>query len=42
MAVLDHDHFTHPSERACAVQFCLTWAGFFVAIGLLSWILAAL
>ncbi len=43
MAVLDHDHpVASPSENHCAVQFCLTWVGFFVAIGLLSWILTAL
>jgi len=43
MAVLDHDHpLASPSENHCAVQFCLTWVGFFVAIGVLGWILSAL
>jgi len=44
MAVLDHhDHSgASPSQNACAVQFCLTWIGFFVLIGLFSWIVAAI
>ena len=43
MAVLDHhDRVASPSENHCAIQFCLTWVGFFVAIGLLGWVLSAL
>lgn len=44
MAVLDHhDHpVASPGESACVVQFILTWVGFFAAIGLLSWVIAAL
>ena len=42
MAVLDHDHSAAPSERACAVQFCLTWIGFFAVVGLITWIASAL
>jgi len=43
MAVLDHDHpAVSPSENHCAVQFCLTWVGFFVAVGLVTWIASAL
>ena len=43
MAVLDHDHpITSPSQNHYAVQFCLTWVGFFVVIGLVTWIASAL
>ena len=43
MAVLDHDDLViPPSENHCAVQFCLTWVGFFVIIGAMSWILTSL
>ena len=42
MAVLDHHDSVEPSQNHCAVQFCLTWIGFFAAIGLLTWIASAL
>lgn len=42
MAVLDHHDSVEPSQNFCAVQFCLTWVGFFVAIGLVTWIASAL
>jgi hypothetical protein len=42
MAVLDHHHDTAPSENHCAVQFCLTWVGFFVLVGAVAWIVSAL
>jgi len=40
-----HDH--HPvmsrkEQNRCAAMFCLTWLGFFAAIGVLTWVLAAL
>ena len=45
MAVIDHHDLpvhSDPEERRCAVMFCLTWVGFFVAIGLFSWIVSSL
>ncbi len=45
MAVLDHDD--HPvaslsETNRCAALFCLTWVGFFVAIGAITWLVEAL
>jgi hypothetical protein len=40
MAVIDHhDHATesHDTNR-CATMFCLTWVGFFVLIGLVTYL----
>jgi len=44
MAVIDNHDFpassTLPEERRCAVMFCMTWVGFFVLIGLLSYLVS--
>ena len=41
MAVLDHhEQIAAPNENACAIQFCLTWVGFFALIGLVTWIVS--
>jgi hypothetical protein len=29
-------------ENRCAVMFCLTWIGFFAAIGAVTWVLSSL
>ena len=43
MAVLDHnDHVASPSDNMCAVQFCLTWVGFFAVIGAVTWLASLL
>jgi hypothetical protein len=43
MAVLDHhDHVASPSDNICAVQFCLTWVGFFAVIGAVTWLVSLL
>jgi hypothetical protein len=43
MAVLDHhDHAASPSGNMCAVQFCLTWVGFFAVIGVVTWLASLL
>lgn len=42
MAVLDHHDHPVASQNQCAVQFALTWVGFFVVIGLVSWIVSSL
>lgn len=46
MAVIDHHHdlpvHSGREERHCALMFCLTWVGFFVLIGLFSYIVSAL
>jgi hypothetical protein len=42
MAVLDHhDRSTHETN-VCAVKFCLTWIGFFVGIGVFTYVLSLL
>lgn len=46
MAVLDH-HAHHPARstretNVCAVKFCLTWVGFFVAIGIFTYLVSLL
>ena len=42
MAVLDHHDRPAHETNLCAAKFCLTWIGFFVAIGaftyLVSWL----
>jgi hypothetical protein len=44
MAVIDSHDFpassTRFEERRCAVMFCMTWVGFFVLIGLLSYLVS--
>jgi hypothetical protein len=44
MAVIDrHDHpLASPSDNMCAVQFCLTWVGFFAVIGIVTWLASLL
>ena len=50
MAVLDHHvHNSAPSSpqtnhetNVCAVKFCLTWVGFFVVIGLFTYLVSML
>ncbi len=44
MAVLDHqDHsIASPSDNMCAVQFCLTWVGFFAALAAVTWLVSLL
>jgi hypothetical protein len=44
MAVIDHhDHAieSHETNR-CATMFCLTWVGFFVAIGVVTYLMSLL
>ena len=42
MAVLEHhDRSPHETNR-CAVKFCLTWVGFFVAIGVFTYVVSIL
>ena len=39
----DHRPVMSPKEQnRCAAMFCLTWIGFFAAIGALTWILTSL
>jgi hypothetical protein len=37
-----HSPMSRREENACAFMFCLTWLGFFAAIGALTWILTSL
>jgi hypothetical protein len=41
MAVIDHhDHLASHEENRCAAMFCLTWVGFFVAIGVVTYLVS--
>jgi hypothetical protein len=42
MAVLDHHDRSPHETNVCAVKFCLTWVGFFVAIGVFTYVLSLL
>ena len=42
MAVLDHSHRSTHETNVCAVKFCLTWVGFFVGIGVFTYVLSLL
>lgn len=43
MAILDHhDPSRSPTDNMCAVQFCLTWVGFFAVIGAVTWLVSLL
>jgi hypothetical protein len=42
MAVLDHHVRSTHETNACAVKFCLTWVGFFVAIGVFTYLVSML
>jgi len=37
-----HTGMTRKEEHRCAVMFCLTWVGFFVLLGALTWVLSSL
>jgi hypothetical protein len=42
MAMLDdHAHPVHDTNL-CAAKFCLTWVGFFVAIGVFTYLVSLL
>ena len=42
MAVLDHsDHPSHETKR-CATMFCMTWIGFFVVLGVITYLVSLL
>ena len=38
MAVVQHHD--RPDTNRCATMFCLTWLGFFVAIGILTYLVS--
>ena len=39
MAVVHHPIESSPKEQnRCAFMFCMTWVGFFVFIGVVTWI----
>lgn len=38
MAVIDHHDHPAPSENTCALEFALTWVGFFAVIGAITWL----
>jgi hypothetical protein len=42
MAVIDHHdhHLASHEENRCALMFCLTWVGFFAAIGLVTYLVS--
>ena len=42
MAVSDHPHRSAHDTNVCAVKFCLTWVGFFVAIGVFTYVVSML
>jgi len=42
MAVLDTSHRSTRETNVCAVKFCGMWIGFFVAIGVLTYLLSML
>jgi hypothetical protein len=42
MAVLDHSHRSPHETNVCAVKFCLTWVGFFVALGIGTYLISLL
>jgi Co/Zn/Cd efflux system component len=45
MAMLDHhDHLvaSDKEQRHCAMMFCLTWVGFFAAIGIVTYLASML
>ena len=37
-----HTGMSRREENRCAAMFCLTWIGFFAAIGVITWLLSAL
>lgn len=42
MAVLRHPTRSTRETNTCAVKFCLTWIGFFVAIGVFTYLVSML
>jgi len=43
--VMSHHHPVAPASKEqshCALMFCLTWVGFFVLLGALTWVLSSL
>lgn len=43
MSVVHHHPVAAPKEQnRCAALFCVTWLGFFAAIGVITWVLASL
>jgi hypothetical protein len=42
MAVLHHPVRSPRETNTCAVKFCLTWVGFFVAIGVGTYLISLL
>ena len=41
-AVQHHPVMSKKEQNHCAVMFCLTWLGFFAAIGAITWALSSL
>lgn len=43
MAVVEHHpEMSKKEQNRCAMMFCLTWLGFFAAIGAITWALSSL
>jgi hypothetical protein len=42
MTVVHHPVMPKREQNRCAMMFCLTWLGFFAAIGLVTWALSSL
>jgi hypothetical protein len=42
MAVLHHNVRSTHETNTCAVKFCLTWVGFFVALGVATYLISLL
>ena len=42
MAVIDHHVRSAHETNICAGKFCLTWVGFFVAIGVFTYLISLL
>jgi hypothetical protein len=40
MAVLDRPDLSPHQTNLCAIKFCLTWVGFFVALGVLTYLVS--
>jgi hypothetical protein len=42
MAVLDRPDQSPQQTNLCAAKFCLTWVGFFVVLGILTYLVSLL
>ena len=42
MAVLDRPDMSPRETNLCAAKFCLTWVGFFVALGVITYLVSLL